>query len=153
GDQVEEIPFHRQRFCITNPGQLARRPPAPPLPAALWLRARAARSRTPQQINFLGRQSAELAWLDVERQRAITHTLDLLHVMADLFKHAANLAVLALDQRQLVPGILSFANQPDLRRRGSHGLHVARSRPAADPQAPAKLLNIFFGRLAADFYQ
>jgi hypothetical protein len=40
----------------------------------------------------------------------VADALDFLDVMSDLFKHAANLAILAFDQSNFIPGIIRFAD-------------------------------------------
>ena len=49
-----------------------------------------------QGRDLLFGQLAKLAWLNIQRDPTVARALDLLHVMADLFEHAADLAVLAL---------------------------------------------------------
>ena len=107
-------------------------------------------------------QLPHLSRFDIQRQRAIFYPLDLLHMMANLFKHPPDLPVLAFDERDLIPGILGIFGQPDLRRRGENLLHVAwptgiggftiagvdapRSRFCPDANAPAEFFNVLCGR-------
>src|ERR1700757_2167321 len=55
-----------------------------------------------QRTHFMRRELAHLPGLDVQLKRAVTHALDLLHVMSDLLKHAPDLPVLTFRERYLV---------------------------------------------------
>lgn len=74
-------------------------------------------------------------------------------MMADLFKHAANLAILALRERDFIPGIVGLAHQTYLRRSSAHRAQGFRTRLAADANSLAQLLNVIFLRQPSDFYQ
>jgi hypothetical protein len=106
-----------------------------------------------QRRDLLFCQLAKLARLNIQRDPAVARALDLLHVMANLFKHAANLAVLALGKRDFIPRIVRFAHQPHLRRSGSDGMHEFRARLAADADSLAQFFNVFFLRQSRNFYQ
>src|SRR5208283_2674353 len=75
---------------------------------------------TLQLRNFFCRQMAKFSRLNVQLQRAVAHALDFFHVMPDLFEHAANLPIAALDQRHFVPRIGGLAQQFNLHRSGLH---------------------------------
>src|SRR5437763_5482913 len=75
-----------------------------------------------QLLDFSATQSPELAGRNVQIQRAVADSFDLLHVMSDLLEHAADLPVLALDQRDFVPRIFGFADQPNFCGSSLHAL-------------------------------
>src|ERR1035438_4906314 len=85
---------------------------------------------------------------NIERERSIPDTLDLLHMVPDLLKHAPNLAIAAFDQGHLVPGIGSFLNQADSRRRSSHSPAIFGRDRNASPQ----LLQRFAARSPRNFH-
>jgi hypothetical protein len=106
-----------------------------------------------QGRDLLFGQLAKLAWLNIQRDPAVARALDLLHVMANLFKHATDLAVLALSKRDLIPRIVRFAHQPHLRRSRSHRAHGFRSWLAADADTLTQFFNIIFLWQSRYFHQ
>src|SRR4051812_44839938 len=75
--------------------------------------------------------------------------------MADLFEHPADLSVTAFNERNLVPRILRFADQPDAGRRGPDGLRIARrffgrARLRRQRYTATQPLDRFFRWLVAD---
>src|SRR5690348_1682798 len=90
-------------------------------------------------------------------------------MMANLLKHAANLAIASLDQRNFIPRIFGFLHQPDLGRSSMDGLHRSAVEmavlrlsititslliwPASNSYAPAQFGDVFFVGASADFYQ
>src|SRR5262249_13488987 len=101
-------------------------------------------SGTLQGSHFLGSQRAKLPWFNIERKGTVAHTLDLFHVVADLLKHPADLAVLAFDQNDFVPGVLRLFGQPDLRRRSVCGLGGALTHAFADLDSATQSGDVFF---------
>ena len=73
--------------------------------------------------------------------------------MADFLKHAPDLAVLALSKRYFIPGIVSLANQANLRRRSAYGAEVLCSQLAANADSLTQLFNILFLRQPANLHQ
>jgi hypothetical protein len=73
--------------------------------------------------------------------------------MANLFKHATDLAVLALCKRDFIPRIVRFAHQPHLRRSRSHRAHGFRPWLAADADTLTQFFNIIFLWQSRYFYQ
>jgi hypothetical protein len=112
-----------------------------------------AASRAPKTCNLSRRQFAELAWLNIERERTITHALDLFHVVANLFKHAPYLPVLALNQRHFIPGIFSVFHQANLRWGCVDCFHSARSRFGANLNSAPQLFDSFFFGASSNLYQ
>ncbi len=106
-----------------------------------------------QRCDFLFRQCAELPRFHIECNTTIAGALDLLHMMADLFKHAAYLAVLTLRKRDLIPGIVGLAHQTHLCWSGPHRAHVFRARLAADADSLTQLFNVIFLRQSRDLHQ
>jgi len=106
-----------------------------------------------QGRDLLFGQLAKLAWLNIQRDPAVARALDFLNVMANLFKHAANLAVLALCKRDFIPRIVRFAHQPHLRRSRSHRAHGFRSWLAADADTLTQFFYIIFLWQSRYFYQ
>ncbi len=104
----------------------------------------AASSRALQSRNFSWLQFAELARLNIQRERTIAHALDLFHVMANLFKHAPYLPVLAFNQRHFIPGIFSVFHQTDLRRRSVDRFHASRPGLGANLDSAPQLFDPFF---------
>ena len=83
--------------------------PAPLQPScAAYLRSRL------QAGHFLRRQMPKFPGRNIELQRSIAHPLYFLHMMPDGLEHLPDLAVLAFDQRNFVPGIVGLANGLDL---------------------------------------
>src|SRR5436305_5752013 len=78
----------------------------------------ASRGHRFQFLNFCGAQPSEFSRRNIQAQRAITHALDLLYVMPDFLEHAPNLTVLAFHQRELIPGIVSLADDANFRGGG-----------------------------------
>jgi hypothetical protein len=58
-----------------------------------------------QLLHFVWSEMPNFSRLDVQFQRTVTYSLDLLDVMSDLLEHAPDLAVAAFNQRNLVPGV------------------------------------------------
>jgi hypothetical protein len=46
----------------------------------------------------------------IQLKISVANALDFLDVVSDLFEHASNLAILAFDQSNFVPGIIGFAD-------------------------------------------
>jgi hypothetical protein len=103
--------------------------------------------------HFLLRQRAEFAWFNIQRESTVPRALDFLHMMANLLKHAADLAVLTLRKRYFIPGIVRYANQAYLCGRGAYGAKVLCSRLAADTDSSTQLFDIFFLRQPTNFNQ
>src|ERR1700690_840565 len=66
--------------------------------------------------DFFGCEFAEFPWMHIQLKRTVAHSLDLFHVMSDLFEHATDLAILAFNQCNFVPRISRFTNHSDLGR-------------------------------------
>jgi hypothetical protein len=103
-----------------------------------------------QIFELFGFQFAYFAGLDVEYERAITDTTDLLDVMADLFEHLAEFAVATFDQNDFIPGVVALANLSDL---GGSGVHATRAGLfAIDADAAlAQAVKFFLSGFATDF--
>src|ERR1022692_433860 len=101
-----------------------------------------------QTVNFLQGQGTELPGWNVERERAIADALDFFHVVSDLFKHAPDLPVAALDQSNFVPGIVRFFNQTNACRRGPHPPPIVGSYG----NTAAQLLQRFVARNSSNFH-
>src|SRR5271163_2598106 len=80
-----------------------------------------------QLLHFFRRQLAKLAGRHVEFQRAVAYALDFLHRMANRFKHAPNLAIAALNQRDLIPRIGCFLDDANAGWSGADALAVVGS--------------------------
>ena len=115
----------------------------------LQFRAQLAVGGFAQVFELLGLELAHLAWFDIEHERAIAHAPDLLDMMANLFKHLAQLAVATLDDDDFVPGIVALADLANLRRRS---LYSAGARfSALDGDAGAQSIEGLLARFAAHF--
>ncbi len=83
-----------------------------------------------QRVHLFRGKFAKLPGMDVKRERAVAHALDLFHVMADFFKHAPDLPVFSFNQRNFIPGVGGVFHQADLRggrvHWGSDGWQVRR---------------------------
>src|SRR5579884_371338 len=112
---------------------------------------RAGGSRTPdgrlQSRDFLRSKATEFAGANVEFQWAIADAPDLLHVMANSFKHTANLAVSAFGKSDFIPGIGGFANDADSGGRRPN----APAFVGFDGHAFAEFVDPFGGWIARDF--
>ena len=100
---------------------------------------------------FLRIQLAEIARFDVQHQRSVSHPPNLLDEMADLFEHLSQFAVAAFGEHHLVPGVIALADHAD----GCRGcVHAALAGLGAiDGDAPAQLVQLFLGGLAAHLYE
>jgi hypothetical protein len=106
-----------------------------------------------QCCHFLFSQRAKLARFHIQRNTTVARALDLLHMMANLLKHAADLAILALRQRDFIPRIVRLAHQTHLCRRRPYRTHAFRARLAANADSLAQLLNIIFLRQSCHLHQ
>src|SRR6516165_1664236 len=77
--------------------------------------------RVLQACDFLQCEMTELPRFDVEFERSIANAPDLLHVMSDLFEHAADLTIASFGQCDLIPRVGRVAHQFDSRRSGVDG--------------------------------
>lgn len=91
-------------------------------------------------------ESAEFAGGDVERERAELSALDFFDAKSDMLKHAANLAIAALDQDDFVPGIGGVFDKANFGGRSFDAAAIVEG----DGDAAAQALNGFFVGLAAD---
>lgn len=107
----------------------------------------------PQHGDFAQRKFTIRSGLHVQRERAVAYPLDLLYVVANLFKHPADLPVLALDQRDFIPRIVAFSREPHLGWSGTLRVHGAVTWLGREFDAVAQLLNIFLFGLARNFDQ
>src|ERR1700751_3336455 len=92
-----------------------------------WMRSDGLAGSGAQAVDFLRGQRTEFSGRHIQRKRSVFYALDFLHVMADLFKHAADLPIASLDEGNFVPGIRSFFHDADFRRRGSHSFPLIGS--------------------------
>jgi hypothetical protein len=106
-----------------------------------------------QRRDFAQSEFAKRAGLHVQRERAVAYAFDLFHVVANFFKHAPDLAVLAFNQRDFIPRIVAFSRQLHMGRRGAHGVQITMSRLGAQLEAAAQFLNVFRFGLAGDLDQ
>jgi len=117
-----------------------------------------------QRFDLAWFQQAPLAGFHIQSQCAVADALDLLHVMPDLLKHAADLPVAAFRQRHLVPGVVLVAHQIDFGRQSVLGLRASRHAGTSashgscarslrwQVNAAAQLVDLFLGGRAAHFY-
>src|SRR4029077_9409694 len=68
-----------------------------------------------QSSNFLRVQVTEFPRKNIQLQRPITYPFYFLHMMSHGLEHLPDLPVLAFDQRNFIPGIVSLTNRLDLR--------------------------------------
>jgi hypothetical protein len=86
--------------------------------------------------------------MHVQFKISVADAFDLFDVMSNLFEHASNLAILAFDQSDFVPGIAGLTNQIHASRRGLHSSPVFR----ADKQTRAQFAKAVFFGLAGHFH-
>ena len=132
--------------CLTNEARCC------PRGAFLWCGSRL-RFSFAQCSHFLPSEFAELSRFYVEYQIAVSNAFDFLYMMADLFKHAPDLPVLAFNQRDFIPRVLSFSHDAYLGGRSAHCLHATHSGLTANAHALAQLIDVFFRRLAGNLDQ
>src|SRR5271155_5609974 len=114
-----------------------------------------------QAINFLLGQGTELSGRNVERKRPVADALDLFHMVSDFLEHPPDFSIAPLDQRDLVPRIVGFLNQPDARRRSSHPPSIFRSDRNSSAQFIQRILarsscnlhHVSFGHLRCRLHQ
>src|SRR5439155_21847477 len=94
-----------------------------------------------QLCNFLQCQRTESTWLDIQRQRPIAHTPNLLDVMPDFLEHPADLPVAAFEQSNFIPSVRRVADQADFRGRCLDTRLLMR----ADRKSLASASQRFFG--------
>src|SRR5690349_16825504 len=107
--------------------------------------------RSLQLSNFVFRKPSRFTRWQVERERTVADTANLLDMMANLFEHLAQLPVFALGQGDLIPGIRGFFNYANLRGCGAEATSGCSSLSNGDP-FPQKFDRSFIG-LAAHFHQ
>jgi hypothetical protein len=101
-----------------------------------------------QCVHFLRLKLTQVARLLIEDQRAIADAADFFDEMADFLEHLAQFAVAALDENDLVPGIVALA---DLTNAGRGGADGRRARFAAlDGDAAAENVQLCFSGLAGN---
>ena len=71
--------------CLGVPGEARARTPAP-----TWLSGKRL-----EFGDFLGRELSEFSRMHIQLKRTVAYSLDLLHVVSNLFEHAPDLAILA----------------------------------------------------------
>ena len=59
-----------------------------------------------QLLHFVSGEMPNFSQLDIQFQRTVTNSLDLLDVMSDLLEHAPDLPVAPFDQRDFVPWVV-----------------------------------------------
>ena len=91
-------------------------------------------------------ERAEFAGGDIEGERAELSAFDFFDAKASVMKHAANLAIAALDQDDFVPRIGSVVDKANFGRRSFDAAAIVER----DGDAVAQALNRFFVGLAAD---
>jgi hypothetical protein len=95
-----------------------------------------------QRIQFLGSEFAELARFNVEHQRTVADTPDLLDEMAGARKHLADFPIAAFDENDFVPRIFPDTNLANFSGRSAH---ARRARLALlDGDTFAQLVELFF---------
>ncbi len=107
----------------------------------------------PQHRDFLFGEGTKLARFYIQCNTAVACALDLLHMMADLFKHAADLAILALCQRDFIPRIVRLAHQTHLCGRRAYRTQAFRTGLAANADSLTQLLNVIFLRQPCHLHQ
>ena len=107
----------------------------------------------PKSHYFLFSQRAKLARFNIQGNATVACALDLLHMMANLFKHAADLAILALRQGDFIPRIVRLAHQTHLRGRRAYRSQAFRSGLAANADSLTQLLNVIFLRQPCHLHQ
>src|SRR5438552_11653313 len=117
------------------------------------LHLHAASIKPPQRLYFLGGKLAELAGFHIQRKRAIAHPSNLFYMMANFFKHSANLPVTALNQCNFVPGIVTLFEETNLCRSGTDRLKTSMLGFATDPDSVAQLFNVLVRSTATDLHQ
>jgi len=100
-----------------------------------------------EAVDFPFGESAEFAERDVEGEGAELDPLDFFHEEADSEEHAADLAIAAFDEGDLVPGILDVLEEADFCGREFDAALVVKS----NGDAVAEFLDGGFVGLAADF--
>src|SRR3984885_6667376 len=101
-----------------------------------------------QTVDLLLGQRPEFPRRNIERERPVADALDLLHMVPHLFKHATDFSIAPLDQRNLIPRIRPFLNQPDSCRRGPHPASISSS----DGDSPPQLLQRIIARSSSNLY-
>src|SRR5271165_1306762 len=102
-----------------------------------------------QLFDFLLTQLAHLARLDIQHQRSVADAANLLDVMADLLKHLADFTIAPLNENQLIPGILSLANQPYSCRSRQDAAFMRSRLAALDHHSGAQQIQIRLLRSSA----
>ena len=59
---------------------------------------------------FLRSETSESSGMNIEFQRSVANSLNLLDVVSDLLKHAPDLAISAFSECNFVPWIIGFLN-------------------------------------------
>ena len=103
-----------------------------------------------QCLHLFRLQFAELAWLDIKDEGAVTYAPNLLDVMAYFLEHLAQLAIAALDEDHFVPGVVTFTHLANAGRCGPNFLALFRTA-AVDRDALAQAVERLFGWLAGNF--
>ena len=100
-------------------------------------------------LNFVQRQVAKFAGVNVQRERAVANAFQFFHVVSGLLKHRPHLAIAALNQRDLVPRVLRLVHQLNSGWRGAGVEPLAVGKL----NAGTKLLERGIAGLAADFHE
>jgi hypothetical protein len=120
---------------------------------ALWFFWQLLFAGPAQRGDLAQREFAKRSGLHVQRERAVAYAFDLFHVVANFFKHPANLAVFAFNQRDFIPRVVAFPGQLHMGRRGALRVHGAVAGLGAQLEAAPQFLNVFGLRLAGDLDQ
>jgi hypothetical protein len=75
--------------------------------------------------DLAGLEFAKLTGRDIEPERSIADAADLFDMVADLFEHFSDLAIAAFGESELIPGIVTAADEVNLRRRRDDAVATA----------------------------
>src|SRR6185312_6544985 len=96
-----------------------------------------------ERLHLALRQFAKRPRRHIQHQRTVADAADLLDMMADLFKHLAELPVAAFGQRHFIPGVFAATNLLDLCRLRQHAIAPSRAnlvQPSAIDHDPSPQL-------------
>ena len=108
-------------------------------------------------FDFFRLEFTGLAGFEIKLKRAIAHAADLLDMMADLFKHLAELAVTALDENNFEPRVFSTPRtrprlpRPEPSNLRWSGVHTASAwLVSVNGYTLPQAIEVFFRGLSAD---
>jgi hypothetical protein len=100
-------------------------------------------------FDLFRQQVTKFARMNIQRERAVADALQLFDMVASLLEHGTDLAVAALNERDLIPGVFGLVDELNSRWSGSRRDSLA----VRQGNASAKLLNGGIAGLSAHFHK